>query len=643
MATEIRQLITLDFETYFSKEYSLRLKQYNTSGYIEDEQFKAQCVGIKINDQPVVWIRDRDVASALHSIDWSTTALLCHHTAFDGYILSYHYGIVPAYYYDTLSMGRALHSNNIGASLDSLAAFYHIGNKLPDVLDKTKGIRDLPDELMTSLGQYCALDTELCYQLFQRMKDNFSTDELDLIDMTVRMFCDPVLELDLPRVQQALTDEIVQREATIKNSGVPLSVLSSSPKFAKALEDLGAEIPTKISERTQREAYAFSKTDLPFLELLHHEDPRVQALVKGRFAAKSTIGESRAKRFLDAGAHRNKLPIYLSYYGAHTGRWSAGNKMNMQNLKRGGELRRSIMAPKGHVIVVADSAQIEARVTAWLAGDEELLDLFRAGADVYKYMASQIYEVPVADITKDQRFIGKIAVLGLGYGMGAAKFQHTLATGAMGPAVHLSYAECQAIIDKYRSARYRIVGVWRAFEKMLFSLYRKQPKEYKDILQFRDSKVFMPNGMYLSYPHLTGTYDNIMDRIVDYRYYDLMTVMRSKFTGGLKPEDGKKIYGGLMTENIVQALARIVISTQMLHIKRSIMDLKHPGANVYASAGGLTGRIVTMTHDEIVVCCPDKQADDMLKLMIDTMRTPPSWCLDLPLNAEGGWDSNYSK
>ena len=91
---------------------------------------------------------------------------------------------------------------------------------------------------------------------------------------------------------------------------------------------------------------------------------------------------------------------------------------NLQNLKRGGELRRSILAPKGHVVVVADSAQIEARVLAWLSQQMDIVNAFATKQDVYKLMASAIYGVPVEDITKDQRFIGKICVLGLGYGMG---------------------------------------------------------------------------------------------------------------------------------------------------------------------------------------------------------------------------------
>lgn len=635
------RVVTLDFETYFAKEYSLRNKDLNTSEYVRHVEFKAQCVGIKIGDSPVVWYRDRDIRNALESIDWSTSALLCHHTAFDGLILSHHYGIVPAYYLDTLSMARALHSNAIGASLDTVASFYRLGNKLPNVLDKTKGVRDLSDDLMLQLGQYCAVDVELCRMIFDKMFTGYPQDELDLIDLTVRMFCDPVLGIDIPRVEIALEEEKTERARVIADSGVELETLSSSQKFADALAAIGIEPPTKISPRTGKETFAFSKTDLEFTALKEHHDANVRKLVEGRLAAKSTIGESRAARFLAVGANGKRLPVYLNYFGAHTGRWSAGNKMNLQNLKRGGELRRSIIAPEGHSIVVADSAQIEARVTAWLANDVELLELFAQGADVYKYMAAQIYGLPVDQISKDQRFIGKIAVLGLGYGMGAAKFQHTLATGAMGPAVDLSDDECHRIVKMYRMARMPITRLWRDMDMILYKLVMKRADTYKCLQHDNEFRIWLPNGLYLQYPFLTADYDNINDKLVDYRYYDYETGIKRIMGGVVKKEEGKRIYGGLLTENVVQALARIIVGEQMLRVAN---NLKETGCleGVNPDVGKIR-RVVTMTHDEIVVCVPTEEADPVLDMMVDEMRAAPAWCAGIPLNAEGGHDVNYSK
>jgi len=627
------RIVTLDFETFFSKEYSLKSKIYNTSEYVRDEQFKAQCVGIKIDDKPVGWYRDKDVGTAIRSIDWSTSALLCHHTAFDGLILSHHYGVVPAYYLDTLSMARALHSNSIGAGLGEVASFYKLGNKLPDILGKTKGIRDLPDELMIPLGQYCAVDVELCRLIFDKMEDQIPQHEMDLIDLTVRMFCDPILEIDIPRVDKALKLEQSIRRRKVIVSGVPLSDLSSSPKFAEALRSVGIDPPTKISPATGKVTHAFSKTDLDFIELGKHPNKKVRRLVAGRLAAKSTIGESRAERFISVGGNGKKLPVYLSYYGAHTGRWSGGNKMNLQNLKRGGELRKSIMAPEGHVVVVADSAQIEARVNAWFAQDTELLALFATGADVYKHMASQIYKVPVDEIDKLQRFVGKVAVLGLGYGMGWKKFQHTLAAGAMGPPVDLDDQTCLRIVRAYRLARLPITKLWKAMEMTLYKMVVGHSGERHPVHWDDEHRIWLPNGLFLHYPYLSADGDE--DNLSNYRYYDAVTGAQRAM--GVKVDDKKanRIYGGLLTENIVQALARIIVAEQMLTISKRLKS-KGDGNGGYR-------RVVTTTHDEIVAVVPEAEADETLNMMISVMSTPPEWCDGLPLSAEGGYDRVYSK
>lgn len=311
--------------------------------------------------------------------------------------------------------------------------------------------------------------------------------------------------------------------------------------------------------------------------------------------------------------------------------------MNLQNLKRGGELRKSIIAPEGHVIVVADSAQIEARVTAWLAEDHELLGLFSEGADVYKHMAAQIYGKPIEDIAKSERFIGKIAVLGLGYGMGWAKFKHTLATGAMGPAVDMPDQECYRIVRMYRASRVRISRLWNDMDMLLCKLVMKHEGEYGPLRHDRDNKIWLPNGLYLHYPFLEADWDEVNERYRDYRYYDYVTGIKNRMTGQKDKSNSKKIYGGLLTENVVQALARIIISEQMLRISNRLKETGSP------PEVRMSRRIVTMTHDEIVVCVPAEDGQATLDMMIEEMRTPPAWCKSIPLNAEGGFDVNYSK
>jgi DNA polymerase len=367
----------------------------------------------------------------------------------------------------------------------------------------------------------------------------------------------------------------------------------------------------KTSPSTGKPTYAFAKSDLDFQQLLRHPNKNVVALAEARLKVKSTIGETRAARFLEAGKNGMKLPILLNYSGAHTHRWSGGNKMNLQNLKRGGELRRSILAPKGHVIVVADSAQIEARVLAWLAQQMDIVNAFANKDDVYKLMASAIYGIPVEQVTKDQRFIGKICVLGLGYGMGPNKLQQTLKQGTMGPPVDISLEECRRIVNIYRSRNYKIKNLWKIMDGIIASMLTGTSGEFGP-LTYGKGYIQLPSGLFLQYYGLHGE--------AEVRHDDLVVNEATYLTR----QGRSKIYGGLLTENVVQALARCIIADQMLEISKRY-------------------RVVTSTHDEIVVVAKHKGADKCLADMLKVMSTPPDWAPGLPLAAEGGWDVNYSK
>ena len=115
------RLVSLDFETYYSDDYTL--SKLSTSEYVRDKRFKAQMLGIKIGNGKTRIIPPKRIKAELAKINWSTHAVLCHNTQFDGFILSHHYGIHPAFLYDTLSMARGLHSNDIGAGLDEVSIY----------------------------------------------------------------------------------------------------------------------------------------------------------------------------------------------------------------------------------------------------------------------------------------------------------------------------------------------------------------------------------------------------------------------------------------------------------------------------------------------------------------------------------------
>lgn len=605
------QIVTLDFETYYDKTYTLSGK-LNTSEYIRDDRFHAHGVGIKIGNGKTLWYTGKNIPLALREIDWSKCAMLAHNTAFDGFICSHVYDVKPAFYLDTLSMARAAHGHHMRHDLDTVAKAHGFAGKVKrDALADTKGKQQLTDKEERALGAYCVDDVDDTYKIFWKLHDHIPDKELRLIDLTLRMFCDPVLSVDIPRVQAELEAEIGGKAAALLRSGASVEALMSNDKFAELLKREGVNPPMKISPSTGKPTYAFAKSDLDFQQLLRHPNKKVVALAEARLKVKSTIGETRAARFLEAGKNGMKLPILLNYSGAHTHRWSGGNKMNLQNLKRGGELRRSILAPKGHVIVVADSAQIEARVLAWLAQQMDIVNAFANKDDVYKLMASAIYGVPVDQVTKDQRFIGKICVLGLGYGMGPNKLQQTLKQGTMGPPVDISLEECRRIVSIYRSRNYKIKNLWKIMDGIIASMLTGTSGEFGP-LTYGKGYIQLPSGLFLQYYGLHGE--------AEVRHDDLVVQEATYLT-----RNGRtKIYGGLLTENVVQALSRVIIADQMLEISKRY-------------------RVVTMTHDEIVVICPKKDAKKCLADMLKVMSTPPDWAPDLPLAAEGGYDNCYSK
>lgn len=643
---DFERLVTLDWETYYDTDYTLR--KLSTSEYIRDERFIPHMVGIKIGKKKTKVIKGSSARAALKSIPWATHSLLCHNTLFDGFILSHHYGIVPKFYYDTLSMARALHRQDISASLNEVAQYYGVGNKLPDVLDKAKGVKDLKKEklLYDMMAEYCKTDVDLTFDIFKLMLEEFPHEEIRLIDQTVRMFCDPVLQVDIPRVEKELAREIQEKEDLILNTfGTKTQLtkelllhgreqtietarkrIASNESFAAKLRKLGVKPPVKISPAWIKKAeedrnddnkwaYAFSKTDLEFIELLEHRNPEVRNLVAARFAVKSTLNETRAERFLKAGADGAKLPVGYTYAAAHTLRWGGANKMNMQNLRRGSELRKSIIAPKGHKIVVVDSGQIEPRVNAWLWGQEDLLEDFRRqdsgkDRDVYCKFGDIVYGREINKTTDIlERFVSKVCVLGLGYGMAGPKLQNTLALGTMGPPVFIKASESNRLVSVYRRKQHKIVAGWQICNRIIEDMSTGREGSWKGVLNWEKNRVWLPNGMALKYPNLR--------RIKDEQFGTAWVYDRKG--------SPVKIYGSLLCENFVQALSRIIVAFQLL----DIVDK------------GIT--VAMMTHDEIVSVVKTSLASISLNTSIAMMTRPLDWCPDLPLAAEGGFDDNYSK
>jgi DNA polymerase I-like protein with 3'-5' exonuclease and polymerase domains len=399
-------IITLDFETYYAQDYTL--SKGTTEEYIRSPRFEVIGVAVKVNDGPTEWFSGthEETRAFLSRYDWANSFALAHNTMFDGAIMSWRFGIKPKVWLDTLCMARALHGVEVGGSLKAVAERYGVGEKGNEVVNaKNKRLADFTREELSRYASYCVNDVDLTRDVFKIMVEKFPKQELKLIDLTLRMFIDPVLDLDTGLLETHLDKIKDWKDELLDKSGTTKEDLMSNPKFAELLKGLDVDPPMKISPTTGKETYAFAKTDEGFKALAEDEDVRVQALVAARLGNKSTLEETRTQRFIDI-SKRGLLPVPIRYYAAHTGRWGGDDKINLQNLPSRGPnakaLKRAIIAPEGHMIVEADSAQIEARVLAWLAEQEDLVTAFANKEDVYKKMAYSIYNVPVDGVSKAQ-------------------------------------------------------------------------------------------------------------------------------------------------------------------------------------------------------------------------------------------------
>lgn len=626
-------------ETYYDSDYSLT--KLSTEQYVNDDRFEAIGFAYKINNERTVWVPDLfgENFDVLRNLPWADSFALAHNTMFDGAIMSWKFGIKPKGWLDTLSMGRALHGVEAGGSLKAMAERYGVGVKGTEVLD-AKGKRShqfSPTEL-AQYGKYCKNDVELTRKIFHKMMAaGFPPIELKLIDLTLKMYVEPVLRLDNRALELHLEDTAAQKQGHLVNALSAIGrkdlalkqilgdeetragirkELMSNPKFAAILEALVDEdgnrsvpnIPKKISMATGKETYAFAKSDEPFKALLQHEDVRVQALCAARLGTKSTLEESRTQRFIDIGRRNGVFPVPLKYYAAHTGRWGGSDSVNLQNLpSRGpnaGKLKKAILAPKGYVFIDADSSQIEARTLAWEAGQDDLVESFARGEDVYKIMAAAIYGKAEQEITKEERFVGKTTILGAGYGMGGPKFQAQLKTFG----TDLSTDECARIISVYRSRYSKIPQLWRESQEALRCMVRGQTMKLcrNDLLTVDDKGILLPNGLHIFYNGIREIADDEGKRQF---VYDTRT-------------GPNKIYGGKVVENFTQAIARCIIGEQMLKIAKRY-------------------RVVLTVHDAIGIIARREEADEARAYVESCMRWVPAWAEGLPVNCESGMGDSY--
>ena len=529
-------LITVDFETYYDKDFSLR--KMTTESYIRDPRFEVIGVGVKVNNGDTEWASGthEDIKRYLHTFDWENSVLLAHNTLFDGAILSWLFDVHARIYTDTLCIARALHGVEVGGSLAALATRYGIGEKGTEVLDALgKRREDFTESELDKYGDYCVNDVELTYKLFNRMGKGFPKGELRLIDCTLRTFVEPILELDLGLLEHHLENTKQLKEDLITSSGATKKELMSNPKFAELLVGLDVIPPMKTSLTTGKQTYAFAKNDE--------------------------------------------------------------------------QLKNSMLAPEGYMMVDCDSSQIEARVLAWLAGQDDLVLAFANGEDVYIKMSSKIYNVPEEQVTKEQRFVGKTTILGAGYGMGAVRFTEQLKS--FGTAMDVE--EARRVVAIYREANWKISHFWRLCQNMLIEMSRGNSGSFgpNGIVKYgsdeRNGWVILPSGLKMRYDDLQYEQG---ERGPEFSY---------------KTRRGRtRIYGGKVTENVCQAIARCIIGDQMLAIAKHY-------------------KVALTVHDSVVCCVPEDKLKEATDFIEGCMKTTPAWAEGLPITCESDSGKSYGE
>jgi DNA polymerase len=500
------------------------------------------------------------------------TDAVAHNAAFDGAVASHHYNWTPAYWYDTSLMARYAISQG-WLPPDHGTAIADFGNK-----GDTRAAIDAGGR---ALADYAIQDVFIMMDIFRRFRSHIPQFELDLMNLHVKMTTEPVLHVDRELLMQVAAEE--------KH---PLALeLRKNDKFVAALWHYGVEPGIKTSPRTGKPTWAFAKTDAFMKNLAQHPNPAVRKLHELRTDAGSNIVRTRAKRFLDVG---NPFPVPLLYYGAHTGRSSGAQKLNLQNLNRKGPLRRAVQAPPGHKLVITDLSQIEVRVLAWLAQDPVLMQIFREGRDPYIAFAADVMFRKSPDaVTKEERRISKPPVLACGFGQGGPGLKAYAA--AMG--VILTDAQAEHAVNGYRNRFRRVPMHW---DKLMDAVRR-------------DQSLTLPSGRKLIYPDMYRKGRDI--------YYQ-RPVIFSKQRKGVR--DDVKIWPGLLCENETQAVARDVVMWQTLQLWPR-------------------WKVVLSIHDEAVLCVPEDQAELALEEMLEAFSTAPPWAEGLPVTGEGGIYDNYGK
>ena len=681
-------LVVIDFETYWdSKTYTL--SKMGPIEYVRNEKFTPQLCAFTLSNGSCCVdcsvVEHERLRTTFENLDTHDVAWCGHNMhGFDSLILSEFFDFHPQKIYDTIAMMRWTGLSRVcRESHAALTEFLGNGNKAAGtvVSDHKQWPDDFTPEERAFFIQYCKDDAGQCYQNAQAMLPYMTPDALRFMSITARMATEPSFVLDEDLLLEYLSDldaaadkarQELMAMFSFQTNADMLAALRSADKFADMLRSLGIEPPLKESAaktKTKREklqlaadagrpgaaeelenmqpvmTYAFSKTDVDFVLMQDHPDPRVALLVRTRLQLNSSIDRSRAETLLKFARMHKPLPIMLGAWLAHTGRYSAGasadagtktDKLQFQNLSKRDpskrKLRQAIKVPKGKVVVACDSSQIEARGLAFVANEVGLLTQFREGRDPYSELAETIFGVPWQDIKagaksgdkqmKMYRNTGKTGILSCGYGVGHHKYSNTL----LRQGIHLHedldrhHELARYAHGIYRAAHPNIVAFWKTAENVLEAMLRGESGTFggpnNDIYTFGIMpvgprtdlcvpSVRFPSGYILRYPGLRAERN---DRGKWQFVYDT-------YKGASKIPT--HIYGGAFTNNLVQGLSFVDV-------------IMYQGCRMDEAGIKLACNI----HDAWASVVPEEQGEYVKQQMLHYMSMVPPALNGLPVACE---------
>jgi hypothetical protein len=607
--------------------------------YILDPMFEAICLGMAaIKGEPVL-IDGPEIPSFIHKFKQhqkhEPIAFVSHNAQFDAAILSWRYDFHPDLLIDTIALSRTVLGPILYShSLATVAAYLGLPSK-GTMVKQVKGMTRA-DIIASGMWQeevdYCLHDTFLCREIFNRLNPMLSDDEIHLHDLLIRCTTEPVLRLDRDLLQRHYDTVLAQKGQTlgmVEQMGIKRAELMSNPKFAAVLQGLGVDPPMKISPATHEQTYAFAKNDEEFVALLEHPDIMVRTVVGARLETKSTIEETRTKRFLgiadstfpNLGSCFMPMPVIIG--AAHTHRVGGGWDLNVQNLGRGSTLRDAILAEQGYTLLAVDAKQIEARITAWFCRQLDLIQEFMDGIDVYASFASTIFGRIITKADIIERFLGKTGILQLGYACGWVKYQNTVkmqSRNSETPIV-LSDEQAQMIVNTYRRRMNCIVAKWRELDQVLQLMHSLSelpeggPRSQDGSLvmgpvRFYKNCMVGPTGLRIHFPEL---------------HY-------SEADGSWYFRDGRHLrrtYGASLLETIAQHLSRCIVMMAAVRLKLPM--------------AGIGARLVHSAHDELVYHVPNEHIETAKIWAEVEMNRVPTWAAGLPLDCDVGTGRSYGE